>query len=345
MAKNKFKNALENEDVPYLIAETAYIHEGDFGYLSELVDEALKNKSCDGIKFHIMADIDSYATRDHAVYNLIKKFLFSESQWVQILKKVKASGPDTIILVDDTKAIDFVKRNIRLINAVEIHACALNNIEMLEKIKSIKVPIILGIGGSEFQDIGFAVNYLHRKDILLMHGFQNYPTKYEYINFRRIQKAKEKFKLPVGYADHTSWNDKKNKLITLGGFMSGANILEKHVTLDVGKKRTDFEAAVSMDTLKEIKEGMDALAKTKGDGSFEINDYENVYAKKGPMKFTIVAKRDIEKGAKITKEDLTFRRTGKENNIAQREYLDLIGKQAKEKIPMYSLINWGNVQK
>ena len=245
--KNKIEDALENAEIPYLIGETAYIHEGDFRYLSALISGMVKKDSCDGIKFHIMVDIDSYMTPDHKLRNLISKFLLSKNEWITILKNVKSDNFDAIILVDDVKAIDFVKNNIDLVDAVELHACALNNIEMLENIKGIKVPIILGIGGSEIDDIEFSVKYLSRNDILLMHGFQNYPTKYEFINFRKMIKIKNRFNLPVGYADHTNWDNEFNEMITLAGFMAGANILEKHVALDLGEKRVDFESAISID--------------------------------------------------------------------------------------------------
>lgn len=345
MAKSKFKNALENENVPYLIGETAYIHEGDFNYMIKLIKDMADKNSCDGIKFHIMIELDSYATKDHPVHGLIKDFLFSKSQWAEILKNTKTFGFETIVLVDDAKAIDFVNENIELVDVVELHACALNNVEMLEKIKVVEIPIILGIGGSKIEDIEFAIKFLDRKDILLMHGFQNYPTKYEYINFRRMQKAREKFKLQVGYADHTSWDNEFNEVITLAGFMAGANILEKHVVLKAGDKREDFESAIDIDMLAGIKRKMEVLNKAKGDGSFEIGDYENIYAKNGPMKFTIVASKDLKMGETIKKEDITFRRTKEENTIMQREYLNLLGKKTKMDIKKYELVNWENVER
>ncbi|MBI2658429.1 N-acetylneuraminate synthase family protein [Candidatus Woesearchaeota archaeon] len=343
--KSRFKEAMEDENCPYIIGETAYIHEGNFSYMNRLIHSLASKKSCDGVKFHIMIDIDSYFTKDHPAYSIIKKSMFSKSQWIMILEKAKSSGFDNIVLADDLYSIDFVKENVDLVDAVEIHAVALNNIEMLERVKGIKVPIILGIGGSGIKDIEFAVKFLDRKDILLMHGFQNYPTRYEYINFRRMQKIKEKFGLPVGYADHTAWDDKNNELMTLAGFMAGPNIIEKHVALEAGKKRTDYDAAVSAESLREIRGKMGILNKAKGDGSFEISDYENIYARKGPMKFTIVAAGDIKKGSSIGKKDLAFRRTKKENTIEQREFFSLIGKKAKEPIKKYSLISWRNVEK
>ena len=271
--------------------------------------------------------------------------MMPKDKWLNILRFVKSNKIETIVMADDIKAIDFVKKNIILVDAVELHAVALNNIEMLNEVKDIKIPIILGVGGSKPDDIEFALNFLKRNDVLLMHGFQNYPTKYEYANFRRMQGARKRFKLNVGYADHTSWDSELNELITLAGFMAGANFIEKHVTLGFGRKRIDYEASISIEMLAKIREKILILNKTKGDSSFNISPYEDIYAKNGPMKFTVVAKKNLKKGHIITKDNITFKRAGEENNIPQRDYMKLMGKKTKADILKNHLVNWGNVQK
>ncbi len=343
--KSKFSKALEDEKIPYLVGETAYIHEGDFSYIDNFVKEIIRSNCCDAIKFHIMIDVDSYITKSHDLYNLYQRMKMPKENWIKILEKVKSTSFETVVLADDKKAIDFVKENIDLFDALELHAIALNNIEMLKKAKDIKIPLVLGIGGSQIDDIQFALDFLDRKDILLMHGFQNYPTKYEYINYRRIQRLKDKFGLSVGYADHTIWDSKDNELLTLAGFMAGANFLEKHLHLNPGEKRIDFDSAISIDQMKYIKEKVGLLNRAKGDGSFKISEYENIYAQNGPMKFTVVAAEYLKKGDIITENDITFRRTGEENNIKQREYLNIIGKRVLKNINKYQLVNWDVVEK
>lgn len=344
-AKNKLKDALKNNAIPYLIAETAYIFEGKKSYLQKIIFKLFKSKSSDAIKYHILIDIDSYSAPSYSIYALIKNFLLTKKEWIEILKKTKEKGFETIVLVDDEKAIDFVKKNIELVDAVELHAIALNNIIMLEKVKELKIPIVLGVGGSKIEEIKFAVNCLKGKDLLLMHGFQNYPTKYEYINFNRMINLKKKFNLPVGYADHCSWDHPNNELITLAGFMAGANIIEKHVALKAGEKRVDFNSAISVEQLKDIYQKMNLLNVTKGDGSFEITEYEKPYGKNGPMKFTPVALKNMKKEDLITKENTGLRRTAEENNVQQIEYMKLLGKKLVKDVKKFEHINWSVVKK
>jgi len=341
---SKFKKALNDQKIPYLIAETAYIHEGDINYLYSILDDLSKYGCCDAVKYHILIDVDSYITPSHDLYNLYKNFKLSVDDWTALLKKTKSKKFETIVLADELKAIDFVEERIHLVDAIELHAIAINNIEMLEKVKHLSIPIILGIGGSNIEEINFAIRYLDRSDILLFYGFQIYPTKYEYINLNRINKLKDIFKLPVGYADHTRWNSKYNELITLSGFVKGANFIEKHIALKAGAKKVDFESAISVELLCNIKGKMDLLNKVLGKDSFEISSYENIVAKNGPMKFTIVASRNLRRGQTITKRDVTFKRTDLENTIEQRDYLKLIGKKLKVDVPQLGLINWEKVE-
>jgi len=343
--KSRFNEALGNERIAYLIGETAYLHEGDFSYISKFVDQIIESKCCDAIKFHIMINVDDYITKSHKLYDLYNRMRMPKEQWMQILSKAKSAGFETVVMVDDKAAIDFVKDNIVLIDVMELHAIALNNIEMLRKAKDVRIPLILGVGGSQIDDIKFALDFLKRKDVLLMHGFQNYPTRHEYINYRRIARLKEIFGLAVGYADHTIWYSKDNELLTLAGFMAGANIIEKHVHVDPGQKRIDFESAISIHQMKNIKEKMELLNKSKGDGSFEISDYENIYSQNGPMKFTIVADKNLKKGEIISETDITFRRTGEESTIKQRDYFQIIGKKTKIDIKKNSLINLEIIEK
>ena len=334
-----------SEKEPYIIAETAYIFEGQKEYLLDIISEIYEKKASDAIKYHILLDIDSYMTRDHPGYNIIKNFLLPEKDWLEILTETKNKNFEVIVLADDVKAVEFCKKHSNLVDAIEIHAVAINNIEMLEKLENFNKTILLGIGGAEKNEIEFAINFLKNKKIILMHGFQNYPTRPEYINFNKIKTLRDEFALPVGYADHCSWDFKDNQVITLAGFMAGANIIEKHVTLHPGEKRVDYQSAISISQLKELKKTINLLHLAKGDGTFNLSENEKSCGKIGPMKFTVVAKEDIKKNQIICKESIVFKRTKKENGVNQKDYCSFMGKIALKDIKKDDLLNWENVKK
>lgn len=339
------KNSRLYENRPYLIAECAYSHEGDSDYLKKSIKKIAEAGCVDAVKFHVLFDIQTYMSPDHDLYERIQEWLFSEDEWRDIIDYARGLNLDVIILVDDLGSLDLLKTIGDKLSAIEIHACSLNDVKMLNKVSNFSIPVILGIGGSTIDEIAFAIDYLKKKgksDIVLMYGFQNYPTKYEYINLKKMQKIKEVFDLPTGYADHTSWDDENQELITLAGFICGANVIEKHFVFEKGENRIDCEAAISAEDFRNIYKKLEILQKAMGSGEVELNKYEKVYGKIGPMKKAIVAGKDIDKDEEILLENIAFKRTKRISYVKQKEVQNLLKRKATGKIRKNELITFEN---
>lgn len=339
------KNSKLYGNEPYLIAECAYSHEGDIKYLQESIKKIAEATGIDAVKFHVLFDIQTYMCPDHDLYTMIQKWFFSETEWSDLINSAQEMGLDVIILADDLGCLYFLESVQDKLAAIEIHACSLNDIAMLSRVSKFSIPIILGIGGSTIGEISFAIDYLKKNgksDIVLMYGFQNYPTRYEYINLKKMQKIKELFELPIGYADHTSWNDENQELITLAGVLCGANLIEKHFVLEKGENRIDYEAAISVEDFNSLYKKLEILQKAMGAGGIELNEYEKEYGKIGPIKKAIVSGKDIGKDEEISLKNIDFKRTDKISNIKQKEVQNLLGRKAKGKIRKNELITFAN---
>ncbi len=339
------KNSRLYGNKPYLIAECAYSHEGDVNYLTESIKKIAEAMCIDAVKFHVLFDIQTYMCPDHDLYTRIQKWFFGETEWRGIINSTQEMGLDVIILADDLGCLYFLESIQDKLSAIEIHACSLNDIDMLSIVSKFNTPIILGIGGSTIDEISFAIDYLKKKgksDVVLMYGFQNYPTRYEYINLKKMQKMKELFDLPIGYADHTSWNDENQELITLAGFICGASLIERHFVLEKGENRIDYEAAISVEDFRSLYNKLEILHKAMGDGGIELNKYEKEYGKIGPIKKAIIANKDIDKDKEISLQNIVFKRTNKISNIKQKEVQNLLNRKAKDKIRKNELITFDN---
>lgn len=128
-------------------------------------------------------------------------------------------------------------------------------------------------------------------------------------------KIRDLFNLPVGYANHTAFDDPNNSLISILGAAMGFNILEKHYSPDFGIERIDYHAAIGKDKMKEIIKLMELVLNIYGSGSIDMSDSEKKYGNIGPMKKAIVAKKDISKGMKLSFDNLWFKRTQEESYI------------------------------
>jgi sialic acid synthase SpsE len=184
----------------------------------------------------------------------------------------------------------------------------------------------LGVGGSSLYEIEYAIDRLEHDRIILMFGFQNYPTHYENINFRKIQRIMNLFpEFTCGYADHTAWNEPNNILITLMGAALGMDYIEKHVTNVYGKERVDWNSAISIDMFNEIADKLEILSRCKGDGLIKLNDGEEKYSVYGPMKKTAVLKVAARKDDILTVDKIQFQRTKETTDLSQLDVIKSFG--------------------
>ncbi len=219
---------------PYIIGETAYNHEGDIKYLYKMIDDITELK-LNAIKFHMLLNPESYMQKKHPLIKEIKKWMFSKNQWSEIVDYSNKKGLEIIVLCDDVESIEYILENNISVTAIELHATGLNDYFLLNTVSGFNKQIILGIGGSTIDEIAYTIDFLENKgknDILLMYGFQSYPTKYTDINLSKMLKIRDLFKLPIGYADHTAFDDPNNEVISCMAATMGFNILE-NITLRI----------------------------------------------------------------------------------------------------------------
>lgn len=315
---------------PYIIGETAYNHEGDFQYLKRMIRE-ISEVGLQAVKFHLLLEPEEYLQKKHPLLDNIREWIFSKEQWHELIELSHEKGLDVIALCDDVASIRFIKEYYHNIKAIELHATSINDYFMLKESSSFPNQIILGVGGSTLDEIQYAIDYLKnqgKEDMLLMYGFQAYPTNYAHIHLSKMLKLKELFQLPVGYADHTAFDDDNNIDISAMAAAMGIHVLEKHYTPDYGIKRLDYHAAVGKEQMIAIKSKMMLYLQVLGDDSLGMSASEQKYGHVGPMKKAIVAKNNISKGEKLNLENLCFKRTVEEATIKQKDFFGLLGLEA-----------------
>lgn len=341
------KNKILYKNKPYLIADCAYSHEGDLDYLRKSIKKIAETKCVDAVKFHVLFDIQTYISPSHDLYEKYQDWLFDENEWRSMIDYARNLNLDVIVLADDMGCLNFLESIQDKLSAIEIHACSLNDIIMLDRITNFNIPVILGVGGSTIDEISFAIDRLgkiSKSNIILMYGFQSYPTRYIDINLSKILKIKKLFDLPVGYADHTAFDDPNNEIISVMAAMMGINILEKHFTPDYGKKRIDYHAAIGKEQMLRINKLMKLILTIYGTGELKMSKAELEYGSIGPIKKAIVAKKFIEKDEKLSLDNICFKRTGEISSIKQNQILELIGLETIQSIRKDEVIDFTKVK-
>ncbi len=306
------KSYLKNSK-PYLIAETAYGFEGDSAYLIEQT-KRLSSKA-DAIKYHMMFNTSDYVVGAYELKNLLDDWLIKESEWLEVLKAAKENNKDVIVLADDTDSIEFCEKNNHLVDAIEVHAACVNDKCILDRAlefaRDYDKVMMLGISGFEIDELQTIIEYIKSwniENLLLIYGFQNFPTKVENINLTKIPLFKTLFDCSIGYADHTEHSSQLKEQLIGTSFALGANIQEIHYVLNEGEKRTDAVTAIGNQRIESIKEMLENIEISLGTMDFRLNAGEKSYLnyRKVP-----VLKNAVTRGDKLTEELIVYKRVEK----------------------------------
>jgi N,N'-diacetyllegionaminate synthase len=130
----------------------------------------------------------------------------------------------------------------------------------------------------------------------------------------------KEFGVKVGYSDHTLGIE-----VPIAAVALGADVIEKHFTLDRNMEGPDHKASLEPDELIEMVKAIRNIEKALGDGVKRITESERrnlIIARK-----SIVAARDIKKGETFTEENLTTKRPG--DGVSPMLWKEVIGKVAK----------------
>lgn len=290
-----------------LIAETAWHHEGDPDFMRELANNISRSRA-DIAKFHLLLDLDEYIDPSHSLYEKYQHWNLSKEVWADIFT---IPNKELMILCNDTKAIEFAATFKPAI--IEIHAVCMADLNMLDALiqnTSKETKIALGISGNHLREIDFSIERLKRDNIILMYGFQNYPTQLTNINFNKLKKIMKFYPdHEFGYADHCGYDEEFNELVTLTGAALGVNYIEKHVTHQPGVKRIDYEAAIGFKELDHLKSLLEQQVATFGSGELEFNTGEQSYARLGTLKKAPMTTRKISAGETFDRNCLAMKRT------------------------------------
>ena len=150
---------------------------------------------------------------------------------------------------------DAVKFLNKLVPFFKIASADATNIPLIEKVCRTGKPILLSTGACNEKEIKLIENFVKKNfpkiDLALMHCILSYPTKYKDANLNIIKVLKKKYPHRViGYSDHTMPD--KNSIVISHAYNLGAQIIEKHFTLDrlKGKKNNDHFHSMDFNDLK-----------------------------------------------------------------------------------------------
>jgi N,N'-diacetyllegionaminate synthase len=220
-----------------IIAESAFNHNGSVDYLIELAKESEK-AGADFFTLQVM-DVDDFCSEDYSKYELYKKYSINFKDLDLFFEEARSLNIEIIVCVLDVSSFNYIY--LKGFRFLKIHATDISNEALLDLINTKEdVSIILETQCATHFDINYAINKLKNKIVCLIHGFSNYPTEVEDLQLNSLDYLKEKFNLPIGFADHSL--DQQN--VPLMALAKGCSFLEKHITLTRNNRNLDYQVSM-----------------------------------------------------------------------------------------------------
>ena len=346
----------------YFIAEAGVNHNGDKEMAYQLIDAAVA-AGADAVKFQTFkADALASSDAPKAAYQMATTDA-SESQ-LEMLKRLELShhwhfelrdycatkGIDFLSTPFDRESLHFLVNDLGL-ETIKVPSGDITNGPFLLEIARTGRKIILSTGMSTMDDIRSALGVLAfglsgydtqpsmqafedsfvsargqsalKENVSLLQCTSAYPTPLDQANIKAILTLKDTFRLRTGFSDHT-----EGKIAGLAAVALGAEIIEKHFTLDRTLPGPDHKASLEPKQLGRMIADIHNVKMSLGDGIKNLQSSEIDTA--SVARKSLFTTRAVAKGKTFSGDNITAQRPGdgvspmqfwdKAGTVAQRPY-------------------------
>jgi sialic acid synthase SpsE len=332
---------------PLLIVEAGVNHEGSLKTAFEMVDRAAE-AGADAIKFQSYK-AETLASRNSPAYwdqtkeptpsqfALFKKHdSFGDEEYRQLAKRCEQKG---ILFMSTPFDAHFVDSLDALMPAYKIASADLTNVPLLRQIAWKGKPILLSTGAAYVEEIEMALQTLAQAgndQVALLHCVLEYPCPVEhcYLDVIRVL-ARDFPDRTLGWSDHVPPQFECLSLLT--AWMRGADILEKHYTLDKQLPGNDHYHAMDPDDIKAFRQRQEYMTSLLGEVTAKTVMPSELDARKYARR-SLVAARDLKAGTTITPEMLIPKRPGL--GISPFHYDRLLGRRLAVDVAEDAILQW-----
>ncbi|MHB1013758.1 MAG: N-acetylneuraminate synthase [Desulfurivibrionaceae bacterium] len=334
----------DTKDKVFIIAEAGVNHNGELALAKQLVEAAAK-AGADAVKFQTFRAEDLVAaSAPKAAYQ--KKTTGTDESQLEMLKKLELSATDFIALKAhcaahsilfmstpfDLESIDFLA-DLGL-ETFKIPSGELTNLPYLRKLGGLRKNLILSTGMADLAEVQAAVTALlqagtQQEQLAVLHCNTEYPTPYEDVNLRVMETLRATLHLRIGYSDHTLGIE-----IPIAAVALGAEIIEKHFTLDKKMPGPDHQASLEPGELRQMVQAIRHIEIALGQGDKKPTPSE--LHNRAIARKSIVAAQTINKGETLNDLNLTVKRPG--TGISPMQWDHVLGKPAPRNFTKDELI-------
>jgi 3-deoxy-D-glycero-D-galacto-nononate 9-phosphate synthase len=272
-----------------------------------------------------------------ATYGEHRAFLeLNDEEHFEVYKYAKEKGLDFVETLCAKGCLSMLK--LFTPDKLKVASRDLTNLPLLEALAETKIPIIFstGMGGKKEIDDAIGIISKYHNDISILHCVSEYPTKYENVNLKTISYLQKNYsQCTIGYSDHTI-----GIATPIAAIAMGAEIIEKHITLDRQMKGTDQLGSLAIDGIYRMMRDIRNLDKSMGREEIYIED--SVTIAKEKLERSIATNKDITSGCIITADDIHMLSPG--DGLKWTEKDKIIGKAVVKAVSKDEIIYPSNIK-
>jgi len=343
----------------YLIAEAGVNHNGNKDLAIQLIDAACA-ANADAVKFQTF-DANALAAKDAPKAAYQKETTGTSETQLEMLKRLElpkdwhfelkdycaTKGIDFLSTPFDSGSLKFLVETIGM-KTIKVPSGEMTNGPFLLEIAKVAEKIFLSTGMSTLDDIRSALGVLAfglsvhdtqpsmqafedafaseagqaalKNNVYILQCTSAYPTPLDQANIKAISTLKDTFGFRTGFSDHT-----EGTIASLAAVALGAEVIEKHFTLDRALPGPDHKASLEPDELCRLFLNIRAVEKSLGTGE-KIQQPAEVDTANVARK-SLFTTRAIAKGDVFSEDSLVAQRPG--DGVSPMQFWDQIGAPAK----------------
>jgi N,N'-diacetyllegionaminate synthase len=331
----------------YVIAEIGSNHNGDLDTAKKMIRIA-KDHGVDAVKFQIFKEktlypIDAgkvdYLNITQTINELVRENEVPDEYHMALLHYCKEIGVDYLCTPTDEKLADYLD-DIG-VSGFKIASYALTHIPLLKHIAKKGKPIILSTGCTNLEEIAEAVRIIREAgndQLILMQCVSQYPADINHTNINVINTLKTAFQVPVGMSDHSF----DPYVVPYASVAIGADVIEKHYTLDRSQDGPDHSFAVEPSELKQMTAGIRAVEAAMGTAEKYVTEVEaemRLFAHR-----SVFTTENLEVGTVISVDNTAILRPGKKApGIAPKHYEQILGARVLHPVLAGTSVKWTDI--
>ena len=332
---------------PFIIAEAGLNHNGKIELAIKLIDEA-KKAGCDAVKFQSFKASSRVSNRvkkahyaeqitglEENIHELLSRLELSLEDHRKLFDHGKKIGIDVFFTPFDLSSVDLLESF--QTPYYKIASSDLNNLPLLSRIAKTGKPVILSTGMATLGEVEESIQAILKEgnpNIILLHCLSSYPANPAEANLRVISTLRQTFQVPVGFSDHTV-----GLSVTIAALALGANVIERHFTLDRYLEGPDHIFSSEPAEMTELTKLARMTNEMLGDGvkTIQPSEYETINA----FKKTIYAQTKIVAGTEISENMLAVK--GPAGGLPPRYWQVVVGRKARRDIEVDHPITWDDI--